>query len=41
MGSNVGLTDHLTSVILRGEPERQCQRGEKQCQPGEKRDCSK
>jgi hypothetical protein len=27
--------------VLRGEPERQCQRGEKQCQPGEKRDCSK
>jgi hypothetical protein len=28
-------------LVLRGEPERQCQRGEKQCQPGEKRDCSK
>ena len=26
--------------VLRGEPERQCQRGEKQCQPGENRDCS-
>ena len=27
-------------LVLRGEPERQCQRGEKQCQPGDKRDCS-